>query len=373
MLLSKNQDRTDVNDDFINKCFLSMDKDFLILLNLSQEDLSSRKNFEKYLIQAGAKTKLRAKALNIYSLKRQHKSQEELLEVFVEISSIDEIKEQGALRYKKLYSYVKAVENVSEANPMRNFIELAIALRTKNDEWVRRASQKILSTSSLQFATFLDPRKISKKLFIQYIDGLFDTFKYMKENFKDPMLLRMLATKMSMFLPMKYKTRFILDFDANWSLSELREVVISREYGQSAIGLWFNVLENRTTETEVNHFLNNVLERRALKKFPKEEFWILKYFYPGDYRRSVLESRLALFVKNKKSVHEDFIMSEILESEAIQKSLSKTDPKLGRALFKVKRDIYKSALKSGHPSQFALYNLFLLGEKDPELFWWFVL
>lgn len=350
-----------------------MDKDFLILLNISQEDLKTVKTFESYLIESGANAALRVKAMNIYNRKRKHHYQRKILKDFIEISSADQIKEKGPLRYKKLYSYIKTIEDIPQTNPLRSFVELSVALRTNNVEWVRKISHKIINTSPLQFAVFMDTRKISDKLYIQYINAIFDVFKYMKENFKDPMLIRMLATKISQFLPMKYKTRFISDFDANWSLSELREIVTTREYGQSAIGLWFNVLENRTTSTEVNKFLNDVLQRRTLKKIPREEFWILKHFYPGDTRREVLEKRLAHFVKNKESIHDDLIISEILEREAIQKSLAKVDSRLGRALFKVRREIFKDVLKSGHPSEFALYNLFLLGEKDPELFWWYVL
>lgn len=350
-----------------------MDKDFLALLNLSDRDLSSQVDFEKYLTEAGVDKKNRLMALNVYKNKRQRKSQISVVRKFIELTNLELPKTMTPKKYQELYSYLRFVEKLDVENPIKHFIELAVALRTDNKQWVRKVSKKIINSSALQYAIFFEPRNMKGKLYLQFIDGIFDTLNILKNDFKDPMLLKMLVTRTLFFIPTKHKKKFNDEFSGNWSLNELREIVSTRKYGQDAIGLWFNVLENRTTATEVNKFLDDTLRKSALKKLPREEFWILRYFYPGGERREVLEKRIALFVKDKRSIIDPLILNEILVKEPIQKKLEKIDSRYGRALFKVRREIYQEVLQSGYPSQFALYNLFLLGEKDPELFWWFVL
>jgi len=360
-------------DEFINKCFLEMDKDFLTLLNISQEELETEETFKKYLIEAGTNRNTREYALNIYKKKRAHANQEKIISKFVEVSTLEVPKTMTPEKYKKLYSYLKEVEELDENHPLKHFVDLSVALRTDNNEWIKRVSLKIINTSSLQYAIFIDPKKLSKKIFIQLVEALFDTLKLTKSKIEDPMITKMLVTRLTFFLPNKYKSRFKSEFNGNWSLNELREAVSNRKYGQSAIGLWFNVLENRTTEAEVNRFLDKILRVKTLKKLPVEEFWILKHFYPGGERRAVIEKRLASFNQSRDSVHDKLILNEILSKEPIKKKLEVIDPKFKKPLFKVKRDLFQSVLQSGYPSQFALYNLFLLGEKDPKLFWWFIL
>ncbi len=350
-----------------------MDKSFLILLNLSKSDLRDSKTLSKYLVSSGANIEQQKTVLSIFELKRKFNKQVSLVERFIEVSSIAIENPPKTLKYKDLYSHLKFAEDVPIQNPLRLLLELSVALRTDNKEWVRKLGKRLVNTSDLQFASYIEPRKFTNKLYLQYIEALFDTLNLMKVKKFDPMLVRMIATRLIFFLPTKEKSRFTSYFNANWSLNELREFVTSREYGQSGIGLWFNVLENRTTKSEVNNFLDGVLKKSAIKRMPREEFWILKYFYPGDDRRELLDKRLEKFVKKTTSIHDSLVLSEILEKEAIQKTLGKFDKSYMRPLFKVKRDVYQEVLRSGLPSQFALYNLFLLGEKDTDLFWWYVL
>lgn len=351
-----------------------MDKSFLILLNLSKSDLRDSKALSSYLIESGAKPEQQKLVLEIFELKRKTNKQATIVKRFIEVSAVPftEDKEK-ILKYKDLYSHLKFVEDVPIQNPLRLLLELSIALRTENKEWVRKLAKRIVNTSDLQFASYIEPRVFTNKIYLQYVEALFDTLNLMKIKKFDPMLVRMIATRLTFFLPTKEKTRFTSFFNANWSLNELREFVKSREYGQSGVGLWFNVLENRTTKQEVNNFLNGVLKKSAIKRMAREEFWVFKYFYPGDDRRELLDKRLASYAKKSTSIHDRLILSEILEKEAIQKTLSKIDKTLARPLFKIKRDVYQEVLRSGLPSQFALYNLFLLGEKDTDLFWWYVL
>lgn len=350
-----------------------MDKEFLTLLNISPEELESEKTFRKYLIEAGTNRNTREYALDIYRKKRVHSNQKKIISKLVELSILEVPKTMTPEKYKKLYSYLKEVEELDDDHPLKHFVNLSVALRTDNEEWIRKASLKIINTSSLQYAIFIDPRKFTKKIYIQMVEAIFDTLKLTKSKVDDPMITKMLVTRLIFFLPNKYKDRFKSEFNGNWSLNELREVVANRKYGQSAIGLWFNVLENRTTEAEVNRFLDRILRVKTLKKLPLEEFWILKHFYPGGDRREVLETRLASFGKSNASVHDNLILNEILDKEPIKKKLEELNPNFKKPLFMVKRDIFQSILQSGYPSQFALYNLFLLGEKDPKLFWWFIL
>lgn len=350
-----------------------MDKDFLVLLNIGRGDLGNRKNFQAYLEESGSSEILKKKALKIYDLKRKKKSQEQLVDKFAELSELKLEKNMTPEKYKALYFYQKFVENLDKDHPLRHLVELGIALRTNNKTWVKKVSQRIATASALQYAVFMNPTELSGKYKIKLIESIYSTLSLMKKEFKDPMLLRILATRFNSLLPSKYKEKFESNFNSNWSLNELREITGSRLYGQFSVGLWFNVLENRTTEAEVNRFLDTVLRRSALRKLPKQDYWILKYFYPGDERRQKLEAKLASVVKKDTGVHDKLILSEILEREPIKKSMAKVDPALGRPLFKIKREIYKDVLNTGNPSEFALYNLFLLGEKDPELFWWFVL
>lgn len=351
-----------------------MDKDFLVLLNISTQNLENKDSFRRYLREAGANKRLMAKALQIYSAKKKFKGQEKLIEKFIELSAYRSMdKKMTAQKYKDLYSYLRFVENISPQSPLRLLVELGVALKTNNHEWVGKLSKKLINSSTYQFAVYIEPRTFDQKLYLQFVNALFDTLETMKKTHPDQMLSRMLSTKLNFYLPQKEKKRFNSEFNGNWSLNELREIVSTRKYGQAAIGLWFNILENRTTEAEVISFLNRVMKRGALTRLPYEEFWILKYFYPGDERRKTLDNRLTQFVKKESSIHQGLILSQILEKEAIQKTLGKVNPKYNKALFKLKRDIFRDVLESGNPSQFALYNLFLLGEKDPELFWWFVL
>lgn len=350
-----------------------MDKSFLILLNLSKSDLRDQNTLSRYLIESGAKKEQRKLVLEIFELKRKFNKQILMVERFVKVSSIPLEEDLKKIKYKDLYSHIKFVEDVPIQNPLRLLLELSVALRSDNNEWVRKLGKRIINTSDLQFASYIEPRKFTNKLYLQYTEALFDTLNLMKIKKVDPMLVRMIATRLIPFLPNKEKSRFTSFFGANWSLNELREIVKSREYGQSAIGLWFNVLENRTTQLEVNNFLDSVLQKSTIKRLPREEFWIFKYFYPGDDRREVLDLRLKNYVLNPQNIHDSLVLSEIIEKEAIQKTISKFDEKYSRPLFKIKRDVYQKALRSGLPSQFALYNLFLLGEKDTDLFWWYVL
>lgn len=353
-----------------------MDKDFLTLLNLSRSNLKSRDSLKRYLKESGIKGNLRKNALHIFDVKRQHIKQEVMVNNFISLIELDGIKvkeKKEGRGYNKLYGYYREIETEPDRHPLKILNELAIALKTNNLEWIKKLCRKLLNASTLQFAIYLDPSSMDNKSFTKFSGALFKMLTSLKEKTKDEKLVRMLATKIADFLPTLSKKKMISTFDANWSLKELREIMASREYGGRAIGFWFHTLEGRTTKAEVDQFLDSAIKRGVLKRLPIEDFWLFKHYYPGDARRDQLEKRFIKLIEKKKDIVDKLIILELLEREAIKKKLASIKGHYKKATFQIKRDIYKEVLESGRPSDFALYNLFLIGEKNPNLFWWFVL
>lgn len=372
MLINKQTDKFKEWEKYINKCFHKLDKNFLAMLNISKDVLESEQELNKFLKAQGLNWTERKEILKIYKFSQKRKKQNNLIlnalnNLEKDIPKDNEAKAHRAVQ--RIYSDSKRIKSLL----FKNLMGIQSAVVVKNKIWAMSLAKELINMGphrlffELQDLNLTDEKKksIEKKIL--------SILKNTQELLGDSLLGKMLPARLERVEDRFGEKVFIAELSAEWSLTEIRAILPSRTFGKRFSGFWFWELLNRTSDAEVNAFLDKSLTIRELKKMPLESFWIFRHFVPADdVRREVIFKKL-MKINKRSDPYLQYLLVSLLENNIIKRGMIKRNQKFNRALFKIERDLYRELLSKGEAINFALYNLILLGDKDDRNLWWLAL
>lgn len=253
----------------------------------------------------------------------------------------------------------------------RDLLNFVLAIKAKNRPWAVSLKRKIIKSSpywNMVRGLKLSGEEQNKiRDFILFSMELYKTFNDDYEG------LKMLAEKVT-------QTGHTNDFKtirsrigADWSLTDLRgqfkNPLLKTEY----FDFWYMMMMNRTSDAELREKFRQALSLRSLKKAQEGQLWVFEFFFPPQkkYREVILNKLTAMW--SSRDLSNRYTVLRCLDSSKIKTSLSQRNEAFKRASFQLKRELFSDILSTGFSTEGALYELFLLGDKNEENLWWLML
>ena len=368
----KNKD--DVKE-YLEKC-KNNKNDLIFHLNY----IASSDNREESLLQIlstpgfGIKEKVRLRS--IYKIKKKNRTR---FSFWKELKTVIDFKLEGkedkfetrSRNFQFLREQKKKLGKIK--NPLfKNLFELSLAVQTNNTSWMIALSNKIIKSGPLELALTWNNQdeKVSKEEQIQLLKSLVTK---LKGKVGDLLVVKILVDRLvQLGQSVEYKT-LLNDFDADWSLTDLREITSSLGVAQEYFDFWYAKFVNRTSENEINQFLKRVLNIETINKAQASQLWIFQHYLPKDQKlRENITKRFEKMWASNYFYHR-YIVLRSISLEPWKRLLIKKNSEFNRALFQLERDFFHEVLETGVAVDYALFQLYRLGDKDDQNLWWYVL
>ena len=347
----------------IAKCLETLDKDLKVISYFPF--LDNIEGVVSYLKSSGYGLKQRLRIQSQFSQKKNIRKQRSLV-----IEAIKSSFEEKSL--DNPFKRAKALRNAKRIKSRfwQRMLELPIALRAKNRAWTSRLKSSLCQESPyIQDIKGWNFTQEEVSLIKEYFEQVLSIYK---EDFKDDEELRILAQKLSFYGRSIDFKAIASRFNADWSLSELRENFKNPYLRNKYFDFWFLILMNRTSSSELNQKIRQSLTSKVVKRAKESQYWVFEYFFPSDKDlRSTIVRRLNEQWKMRDRTYRFHILKS-LANPAIKGELSKVNRTFKRALFQIERQYYSELLTSGEATHFAFYQLTKLGDKSSKNLWWLI-
>lgn len=250
-------------------------------------------------------------------------------------------------------------------------LKLKIAIHAKNFLWVDKLKKEILKMSP--YSLYVKSHSFSEdeeQVVKDFLIKVLDSYRKLPGNLENSKLIgkylsRVLEQKDLGFLEKRY--------NADWSLSEIRNKMKNPIHQYDFFDFWFFLLMNRSSDLDVKSRIRDFLNQSILSHAEDGQFWIFEYFFPGGTElRSLLKTRL-LEMWQKGDLVSKYTVLRVLLNNKAKSFLSKQDRVFQRGDFQLRREYFKELLNTGESTTFAFYNLIKLGNRDQNDLWWLIM
>ena len=287
------------------------------------------------------------------------------LKFVIETLNQKEIK-KSEKKFLKLEKLKKRVEELPSGF-LKNILMMKLARLSGNPGWLFKNVKKIMNSEAerdlfnfphFSFLSVESLEKLAKKI-ENYIDEVRSSLK--EKRF----LLRSFVTKVKQLSGFQYG-----NFETEWSLIEMRKVLDKTYVGKNFGIFWYDLLEERATQKEIQNFLDQYIRNHSIDSLIENEFPLFLHFHPGsDEIRKKISEKIILNYKNGNS-YEMYLAIKLLEKKVLKKWVGKKNKRLGsRAMFQIQRNFYRSEVNKPGQIFYSLYELFRLGDISDEYLW----
>ncbi len=328
--------------------------------------LSDDKGVKEYLKEGHMPAHKRFKVLSFHrqaTLKKKEKA------IIIELLSYGLSDD----RFKDPFESIKYKEKLEKISLSfwRDLFSLNLALASKNKPWLTQLIRRLGQVSPHYFRVngvsfYNEELKMVRDYMLELMEKLID-------READEQRVKILARKISLLGKTSEFKEIGDEVDADWSLSELRSFFLNPLWKNEYFDFWYYLIEGRTSQAEIDSKLRNILTYDLVKDASFAQLWVLESYLPPDEKvREVLYSR----IKDRwgrGTLLDTYEVLEILKMTPVKAAVSKEVKDLNRASFQLAREFYIRLINSGHSSQYALYQLYRLGDKQSDHLWWLVL
>jgi hypothetical protein len=342
-------------DEYLERCQKNFSKIFKIQLSQVNKSPDALEKIVTVLPAEVNKEKIK----EIYYSEGLKNNQLPLLEFFIKV--INQEKDKIGRRVLIL----ETIKNQPDSL-WKYLLELSVALESDNQAWSKKIAIKIINMGPKEpsFPRAIESLELTNKLGPS-LKKFLDTVKV---KLKDKMLKKMLVNQLVNLAPTENLQDELPFWSADWTLSDMRGFLDSKNYGKPFIGFWFMELISATHEAEVMRFLAEVLDEEVVKKYGKSYSWLLTF-----NALPALETQIITIFKDLWESGESYnryLVLELLENSKIKELMAKDIPELSKPLFQLKRALFFNMLKRGENLNFSIYQLLKLGDRSDELLWW---
>lgn len=345
----------------LSKCLNELDEDLKTILYFPF--LDKLDGVANYLQGSSYGLKERLRVQSQFSQKKFIRQQKKFV-----IDTLKAISSENSLDNSfKRSRFLKSAKRI-RSKFWQRIIELPISLEAKNKAWSSRLKRGLSQESpyyhDIKGWGFSEEEiKVVRDYFL-YVLGIY------VEKLGEDEELKIIAEKLSLY-GMSNEFKVIRSrFDADWSLSELRESFKNPYLRNKYFDFWFQVLMNRTSSTELNQRIRESIVPNVLARAKDSQFWVFEYFFPADKdMRKMIISRFNTQWRTRDRVHRFHIL-RALSNSAIKTELSKRNRTFKRAIFQIERQFFSELLSSGEATHYAFYKLTKMGDKSISNLWW---
>lgn len=252
----------------------------------------------------------------------------------------------------------------------KSFFDYINASKMKNSAWAQKSLATVLRMEPFAFVfgfnrLWLDGDSMHE---VHY-KKIKELLSYIKNKIDDQNLLRVFESKISYF-----KDEELDEYsEYSWSLDNIRSFIKERHPLTSYMGYWQQAMEARVSRTELFQYFDQTMNAVYLMSFNLADLWLFHHYFPNDEgRRDMIKKEFFKLAKTDNK-YLQWRLIELTENSTIKKWLSEVNISYSRPLFLQKRYFFKELLNSGQASEFAIYNLMLLGDRNLDYMWWLCL
>lgn len=273
-------------------------------------------------------------------------------------------------RYKNLFESRQKLMALS-GTYLKHLAEIVFTTKAGNLGAARTLLREFINLNAFRLVFEVSPwlfnsewsREDHEKLFLEI--SLFISTAFQKEL---PLETDIFITQISQIFETRLFSSLSSRYQTDWSLVRIREQIALNTLAYSYPSFWYSQLSNRTSVSLVSGYINDYLDSKLSKLTLRESLWIfLDQAVNGEQRSQALVEELIRLPEN--DWYHQFIQLEYLNRPSFRDDLSKLDSKLGRPVFLMKREYFRSLLIKGQAPTFALMNLALIGDFDRTYLW----
>ena len=239
---------------------------------------------------------------------------------------------------------------------LQKIIELHIALKINNIGWAKKIISQIIRIDPHELIFRIQPYAYKNKKQVEKMATVVrNLLVSTKPLLKNKLLYRLFESRIKSILDPSTK--------GSWSLADIREIVEGNTPQSLHFDVWIKELLLRTSKSEVARFLEKKLNKKYIRQMDASRIWVFNYYYPKDLtlRNFIIDKIYKTY--QRQDSYLKYLVLKLLSNPVIKKAMAEKDPFFNKALFQIKRSVYRRFLSQGEAVHFSLYNLMQLGDK----------
>lgn len=377
LILAKARGELAVWDDYLNRCLLSLDSNFQKLLGLPSLKGKSKAEAEKIIKSLAFSSALRERLLSMWNIKYSNDEFENDLHDLKELVAAESkalTAPQSFFAAKKVWYRIKDSKKL-QGSFLKKILEILSALRVKNIEWARRALSEALFIDPYQFALEIDPAHFTPEELADYKKNVVLAIKIMASKLPKETFVQMYVNALASLTGDEVLIKLRDDLGYRWSLVDIRNFTKDRMVGSTFPHVWFTALSGRTTQVEIDTYLDSALDVQKLSKWSWDKLWLFRVYFPaGAKLREEIYSQLVELAKTSSAnFHQRLLLTQLAENSTVKRELRQEIEFYRLPTFQLKREFYRELFFSGHAPEFALYQLWSMGDIGEDGLLWFAI
>lgn len=252
---------------------------------------------------------------------------------------------------------------------LKNFGLLLLSKESNNKASLKRLMEEVIHWEARVIPFYGIDIPLSEETWSSVDQLLIDA----TESINDRVLLRAFGSRVFQFVEPTKLPKFSEKIDTKWSLNELRVLAASAWYAPLFPAFWYSQLSGRVASSEMGALIDSLLTRLPANKWNDHDLWVFSEWLPAkdEYRKGIIKAIANISQTSNPYLKE--LLVRLSENAVLRRELEKEKIISNKALFKLKRDYYSSLLQRGAQVDYALYQLTMLGDEDPDYLWWYAL
>ncbi len=376
-MLAKSRGELSTWDDYLNRCLLSLETNYQKLLGLPSLKGKTLNEVEAILKQISFPQSLKDQIISTWKLKYKNDQFQQDLDELKELVAAESkalTAPQSFFAAKKVWYRIKDSPNL-QGSFLKKLLEMLSALRVKNIEWARRALSEALFIDPYQFALEVDPAHLEGSELADYKKQVVEAIKIIAAKLPNETLVQMYVNALASLTGDEALVKLRDEMGYRWSLVDIRNFIKDRMVGSAFPHVWFAALSGRTTQVEIDSYLDSALEVQKLSKWTWDKLWLFRVFFPASTKiRSEIYSQIKeLGNISKPNFHQRLLLVQLAENATVKRELRESVPMYQLPTFQIKREFYRELFSSGRAPQFALYQLWFMGDIGEDGLLWFAI
>jgi len=352
----------------ISSCRMAMPLERAAIFGLVIKRPGNINELKKYLQSKKIPNQKIQWVVNIWQKKKKVQQEKiALYELFSE--SIKFFKEDKKINLNEMKLKIDKISQVPNSLN-KHLVTALIALKIGNQAWANNSLENIL---------YMDPRKVifdapswqgKDDKYSVYLNSLYYFFEHTLKELENKTLAKLIVNYFGSIIAGPKMNDIIAGWGSQWSLFEMRKMAASMSYGRQFIGAWVMMLSKRVNDLEVHQYITRGLDPNILHYDSENFLWIFQRLsHLSDELKAYFEK---LIIENKKNKDDYFqyILINLMQNEVLSRIVMKNIPGFKKAQFQLKRNFYLKLLYNGVATDFAIYNLLQLGDRNEEYLWW---
>ncbi len=316
-------------------------------------DLSSEK---RLLAEKIVKIKKRKQA---YRLEKFLKDAEQIFDKF----------DSQVEKNNHLYGLLKKAKGIQN-NIIVDLYRATIFYMIGNVARAEKMIDRILSINPLIYIYYIDEHNLDED---EIWGNLIKLLKYIRLNIADKNVFKMLTSYYRRYLndrSIEVKKQYEANFDASWSLIDIRSIIESPNFGHNFVRFWFYELRKRASRNEVILFLRKAIDESLIRRSFYQIAPIFENYFPEkDKLRLIILKKIKKYIYSPRATERELGILMLSNPDIYEAFTKKIDPKIP-PLYRLKRDHYRKNLRKGIAIKYSLYHLINIGDQAKEYLLW---